>query len=253
MTSIGDRIRTRREELGLTQQELGEKLGYKSRATVNKIELGQRNLKQSKIKEIADALGTTPAYIMGWDDPKKPIFAPMAPTSEESALIKRYRALDPHGRRMVDMVIDEETRRMAAESAADEEEVESKVIPLFGNSFAAGVPEADFGNMWENYEVPADSKADFAIKINGDSMEPYIPDGSIALGRRAKPKDGDVCALLLDGEFLCKQVCQDCQGNTYLLSLNRARSDADVTIWHDSPRSLACFGVIMLDKPVPLP
>lgn len=68
MPTIGDRIRARREELGLTQYELGLKLGYKSRATVNKIELGQRNLKQSKIKAIADALDTTPGYIMGWDD-----------------------------------------------------------------------------------------------------------------------------------------------------------------------------------------
>lgn len=66
MATIGDRIRNRREELGLSQEELAKRLGYKSRSSINKIELNQRNLTQSKIKSIADALETTPSYIMGW-------------------------------------------------------------------------------------------------------------------------------------------------------------------------------------------
>ena len=56
MPTIGSRIRTRREELGLSQDELAKRLGYKSRSSLNKIELDQRNLTQSKIKAIADAL-----------------------------------------------------------------------------------------------------------------------------------------------------------------------------------------------------
>lgn len=66
---IGNRIRKLREEKDWSQDELASRLGYKSRSSINKIELGQRNLTQSKIKAIADALGTTPAYIMGWTDP----------------------------------------------------------------------------------------------------------------------------------------------------------------------------------------
>ena len=54
--SIGGRIRERREKLGLSQEELAKKLGYKSRSSINKIELDQRNLTQSKIKAFADAL-----------------------------------------------------------------------------------------------------------------------------------------------------------------------------------------------------
>lgn len=69
--TIGDRIKQRREELGLTQLELAERIGYKSKTSINKIELGVQNLKQSKIKAIADALNTTPSFIMGWrDDPE---------------------------------------------------------------------------------------------------------------------------------------------------------------------------------------
>ena len=66
--TIGERIKARREELGLTQQELAEKLGYKSKSSINKIELNIQNLTQSKIKSIAIALETTPSYIMGWND-----------------------------------------------------------------------------------------------------------------------------------------------------------------------------------------
>ena len=73
--TIGSRIRNRREELGLSQDELGKKIRYKSRSSINKIELDQRNLTQSKIKAIADALDTTPAYIMGWNEPNQKLDA----------------------------------------------------------------------------------------------------------------------------------------------------------------------------------
>lgn len=80
MKSVGDRIREKRESLGMSQGELAKKLGYKSRSSINKIETDERNLTQSKIKSIADALLTTPSYIMGWDEPKEEIpsnFKPM--------------------------------------------------------------------------------------------------------------------------------------------------------------------------------
>ena len=69
--TIGQRIKLRRESLNLSQEELAKRLGYKSRSSINKIELDIYNLKQSKIKAIADALNTTPSYIMGWDEEQK--------------------------------------------------------------------------------------------------------------------------------------------------------------------------------------
>ena len=48
--------------------ELAKRLGYKSRSSINKIEVGSRDLTQSRIKAIADALETTPSYIMGWEE-----------------------------------------------------------------------------------------------------------------------------------------------------------------------------------------
>ena len=68
LSTIGSRIRKRREQLDLSQDELAKRLGFKSRSSINKIELDERNLTQSRIKAIADALETTPSYIMGWDE-----------------------------------------------------------------------------------------------------------------------------------------------------------------------------------------
>ena len=66
--TIGERIKIRREELGMSQEELATRIGYKSRSSINKIELGHLNLRQVKIKAIADALRTTPEFIMGWNE-----------------------------------------------------------------------------------------------------------------------------------------------------------------------------------------
>ena len=59
------RIRQRREELGMTQDELANLMGYKSRSSINKIELGKSDIPQSKIKAFAIALRTTPEFLLG--------------------------------------------------------------------------------------------------------------------------------------------------------------------------------------------
>ena len=65
---IGERIRRRREELDMTQDELARAAGYKSRSSINKIEIDGRGLPQKKIADIARALKVTPSYLMGWED-----------------------------------------------------------------------------------------------------------------------------------------------------------------------------------------
>lgn len=60
------RIRQRREELGMSQEELAKKLGYKSRSTIAKIEKGENDITQTKIAAFAKVLQTTPGQLMGW-------------------------------------------------------------------------------------------------------------------------------------------------------------------------------------------
>lgn len=67
MAEIGKRIRAKREELGLTQEELAARLGYKSKTTIAKIENGTNDIVQSKVVDFAKALNTSVAYLMGWE------------------------------------------------------------------------------------------------------------------------------------------------------------------------------------------
>lgn len=66
--TIYDRIRERRIQLGLSQEDLAIKMGYKSRSTINKIESGAVDIARNKIEKFAEALNTTPAYLMGWNE-----------------------------------------------------------------------------------------------------------------------------------------------------------------------------------------
>ena len=74
--TIGERIKQRREQLGMTQIELAEKAGFKSKSSINKIELGVQGLKQSKIKAVAEALNLRPSDLMGWHDEQPQINLP---------------------------------------------------------------------------------------------------------------------------------------------------------------------------------
>lgn len=62
------RIKERREELGLSQDDLAQRMGYRSRSTIAKIESGKNDIPQSKIVAFAKALNTSPEYLMGFDN-----------------------------------------------------------------------------------------------------------------------------------------------------------------------------------------
>ena len=108
------------------------------------------------------------------------------------------------------------------------------------------------GEDYEDYAVPADSPADFAVRIAGDSMAPLLADGEIALVRRSPIEDGDVGLFFVDGDMKCKQYVRDSYGGVYLLSLNRARADADVRIPPSSGVTLCCFGKVLLERKPPV-
>ena len=66
--TLGERIKARRKEIGMTQTELAYRTGYADKSAISKIEKGLIELGQKGIVIFADALGTTPAFLMGWLD-----------------------------------------------------------------------------------------------------------------------------------------------------------------------------------------
>lgn len=100
MSTVGDNILRRRRELGLTQEELAKRMGYKSKSTINKIEMGINDIPQSKIAKFATVLFTTPAYLMGWEDDETVSPSGTELTEGEKALLELFRMLPDEAQKM---------------------------------------------------------------------------------------------------------------------------------------------------------
>lgn len=68
--TLAERVKQRRIELDLTQEQLAAKMGYSSKVSISKIENG-RPISQKIIVKLAEVLETTPSYLMGWEEPRK--------------------------------------------------------------------------------------------------------------------------------------------------------------------------------------
>lgn len=147
---IGDRIKKRREELGLSQDELAKRMGYKSRSSINKIELNLSDVPQKKIIDFAKALDTTIGYLM--DD-----------YTSKSKGIK---------------------------------------IPVLGRVIA-GIPIEAIEQIIDYEEINeslAKTGEFFALQIKGDSMEPEMREGDIAIIRKQEiAETGDIAIILVNG------------------------------------------------------
>ena len=175
-------------------------------------------------------------------------------THQERILLDQYRSLSSTGRETV--------RSVAAALCAYRDEIEQsqpepeerRLIPLYRSPAAAGyaapVPGEDYDLIPVEGDIP--KGVEFAVRIQGDSMEPQIADGSVVYVNRDPLENGDVGIFCVDGSMLCKQYYRDPLGVVYLFSLNRRRADADVVLGGGSGRTLACFGRVMMHgQPLP--
>lgn len=85
--NLADRVKQRREELGLSQEQLALKMGYNSRTSINKIENG-RPCSQKIIARLAEALQVSIPYLMGWEDEEKE-----KPTIQDDGLTENQQKL----------------------------------------------------------------------------------------------------------------------------------------------------------------
>ena len=114
MLEIYTNIKKRRKELGYTQTELANKLGYADKSMIAKIEKGQIDLSQSKIMAFAKALETDARILMGNDGivtDKQPTCNVFVSTNEKN-LLEIYRDLDDKGQHTVDTVAQMEYERV---------------------------------------------------------------------------------------------------------------------------------------------
>ena len=246
--SFGEQMRRRREELGMTRQQLAQRLGV-SVSAVGNYETGVSAPKEEVLLRLFTALEAEPNYLYrgsfrGGEE---------SHSDEERRLLAKYRDLPLSGRQTVHSLVDALTV-MTGELRAAAPAAEVRTIPLYTSPAAAGFAAPVFGEDYELLQVSGDVPpgAELAVRIQGDSMEPFIADGSVAYVNRDPLQDGDVGIFYVDGDMLCKQYYKDPAGVVYLFSLNRARADADVVFGPSSGRTLACFGRGIL-RTMPLP
>jgi len=118
--------------------------------------------------------------------------------------------------------------------------------------YASPIEGEDFDMIPRDMDTP--HEADFCLSVQGDSMEPYIKDGSLIYVKRDAPlKEFDVGVFFVDGDVFCKQWCVDYSGTLHLLSANPLRRDANIDIPRDSGRTCICFGKVLLPTKLPTP
>lgn len=214
---------------------------------------GYEGLKISTLKRLSECFGTSLDYWFGDGEG-----VAMELMGSEREFIVKYRLLDGHGRRMVDFALDEEYARAEKErqarAASTGELRRTKVIRLFRTPAAAGVGEPIQDEDFDEIVVSADKEGDFAVRIQGDSMEPYIRDGGIVYvdaDGRFNMQNGDVGIFFFNGDTYCKQFNRDRLGNVILFSVNRERADRDVFVMQQP--GLECFGKVIMDVKPPMP
>jgi lexA repressor len=193
--TLGEKVKLKREELNLSQEELAEKMNYKSKTSIHKIEVGITDLPLSKVKELAAVLKTTPAYLMGWEEDK----------SQEDSNI--------------DM---------------DTVNTDYIMIPLYESISAGyGASNSEFIEMIPVFGLKKNGTTYFAVKVEGDSMEPKIPNGStIIIKKDIQIESGEIGAFNLNDENFVKQkkVVKD---RLILHSFNLAYDDKVVNEFDD--------------------
>jgi transcriptional regulator with XRE-family HTH domain len=119
---FGLRVKHRRQELGMTMEELAEKMGYKHKTSIQKIECGENSIPQNKIEQLAKCLDTTIQDLMGWTqmDISSDDFASLVyntilepldyilPTEEEIKIIALYRKASDRDKKLILSILNEE-------------------------------------------------------------------------------------------------------------------------------------------------
>lgn len=125
--SVGSRIREFRKRLGLSVDDVAEKLG-KNRATIYRYESDDiENLPAPVLEPLAKVLQTTPAELMGWDQSP-------APTSDEiPAVSPTGQKIDARTRRQLEAVLDDDnlTYNGVVLNGEDKEKVKKALELIF--------------------------------------------------------------------------------------------------------------------------
>ena len=220
--SFGEKLKMYRENKNLTQEELAHLIGV-AKSTISGYEKNSREPDVIKIKKLAAALNVSADDLLEIESKEKTIL-----TKDDIQLIKKYRSLDSHGKEIIDNVLALELKRyedflrdVSKEINSYKHETGIIQLPYFDLPVSAGTGEFLDNSFAETIDIPATPsayKADFALRVSGDSMEPDYSNGDVLLVREQPAIEiGDLGIFILNGEGYFKEYGGDC-----LISLNKA-------------------------------
>ena len=229
------RLKELREARGWKMKDAAAEIGIPY-TTYRGYENGDRGLDSELLIQFADFYDVSIDYLLCRDQK----FVQFKPP-----LVQKYEQLDDTAKRVVDSVMEIESGRTAEKSA----EKNAKIIPLF--PAAAGPGEPQEGNAFDSIEA-TDERADFAVRISGDSMLPYFEPGEIVMCKnKIEFETGEIAVVMVNGFLLVKQYFDGYNGQWYLRSLNRERSDLDYDYIPSSTDTPIPYGVV-IHKRIPL-
>ena len=224
--TISDRLVEIREKNGYTRKRLAEELG-RPYATITKYETGERDPGHTYIVDVAEKFGVTTDYILGVPEKKR---AAAWSCSEDALKIARdYDALDVQWKRMARILFEAvvtQARETQQSSAVNDE---NKIIHLPEPIQAASAGTGEFADDDTSEQVAVlynkwTAKADYIMRVHGDSMEPQIHDGDRVLVREQPAVDlGETGVFIRGGERFVKIYRRN-----YLESANPAYPDVEL-------------------------
>lgn len=237
MANLSERLRQLRTDAHMSQEELAAKLKL-SKGAIGNYETGIREPNRQTQEAIADLFNVELDYLTGRTN-TRPEYS-----LEEQWIVECYRKVDDDIKTAIKTVL----RKFGQEKKIEVIQKPAKVIPLF--PAAAGPGEPIEGNAFDEYETD-NERADFAVRISGDSMEPHFHDGDIVLCRREEVKTGDIAVVMVNGLLLVKQFIAGYAGHWYLRSLNRDLANLDYDFFPSGNDTINLFGVV-IHKRIPL-
>lgn len=214
---LANRLRNKRLELGLSLQEVAERLGI-SKVTIQRYEtLDIVNIPSDNIEKLASLYEVSPAYIMGWEN------------TDESAEKSSINFLPSHQYTMVPYSV----------SAGALNEIES-----ISNLPQISVPDAMLGRYAGNKNI-------LLMTVNGESMNRIIKHESIIAVKTdielSDLHDGDIVVVANSGEYTVKRFYNDTAGQRFIF---RPDSDSpaftDIVFSYDNCECLQLIGRVVM-------
>lgn len=206
--TFGERIIEARKAKGFSQKALADALGV-TPMRMSHWENDKREPSIDYIKRLVKILGVSADYLIGT--------APAELSATDSALVKRYRLLDGHGREIVDTILQIEIDRSE----------ETLTLMEFLTPVAAGTGIMFEQSDYKNTDVKGNlytRKANYILTVSGDSMLPRFKNGDKILVEETDHIEvGEVGVFWYDGQSYLKIL-----GPGLLRSLNPIYRDIEI-------------------------